>query len=57
MVRNKARYFDVAAVKHQEEHPRSWLVRKWEAFRENWLPYLWYARDALLHKTLKEVPK
>ena len=53
VVRDKARYFDVAAVKHQAARPRPWLVRKGEAFRENWLPYLWYARDALLHKQLK----
>lgn len=53
VVRDKARYFDVAAVKHKDARPQSWLARKWGAFRENWLPYLWYARDVLLHKTLQ----
>ena len=53
VVRDKARYFDVAAVKHKEARTQSWFVRKWGAFRENYLPYLWYARDALLHKSLK----
>ena len=53
IVRNKSRYIDVASVKHQQPATRPWLVRKWEAFRLNWLPYLWWARDTLLHKTLK----
>lgn len=53
VVLDKARFFDVAAVKHKDGRPRSWFARKWEAFGENYLPYLWYARDALLHKQLK----
>ena len=32
IVRNKSRYFDVAAVKHHSQHTRSWLQCKWEAF-------------------------
>lgn len=26
--------------------------RKWEAFRLNWLPYLWLARDTLLRRRI-----
>ena len=52
IVRNKSRYFDVAAVKHHAQHTRSWLQCKWEAFCENYLPYLLCARDKLLHKHL-----
>lgn len=44
IVRNKSRYFDVAAVKHHSQHTRSWLQCKWEAFCENYLPYLLCAR-------------
>ena len=47
IVRNKSRYFDVAAVKHHSQHTRSWLQCKWEAFCENYLPYLLCARDKL----------
>lgn len=52
IVRNKSRYFDVAAVKHHSQHTRSWLQCKWEAFCENYLPYLLCARDKLLQKHL-----
>lgn len=52
IVRNKSRYFDVAAVKHHSQHTRSWLQCKWEAFCENYLPYLLCARDQLLQKHL-----
>lgn len=51
-VLNKSRFFDVAAVKHNAAPERTWLARKGEALRENWLPYLWWLRDTLLHKTL-----
>lgn len=56
LVLDKSRFFDVAAVKHKAGKPRSLPVRKWEAFRENWLPYLCWARDTLLHKKLKGDP-
>ena len=52
-VLDKSRFFDVAAVKHKDTRPRPLPLRKWDAFCENWLPYLWYARDALLHKRLE----
>ena len=52
IVRNKSRYFDVAAVKHHSQHTRSWLQCKWEAYCENYLPYLLCARDELLQKHL-----
>lgn len=48
----KARFMDVKSVKGQAK-PQNFFQRKWEAFCLNWLPYLWYARDTLLHKTLK----
>ena len=52
-VRDKSRYFDVAAVKHKQAHtPASRLQRKWGAFCENYLPYLLCARDKLLQKHL-----
>ena len=52
VVRNKSRYIDVGAVKHQQERPQPWLVRKWGAFKENFLPRLWCLRDTLLHRSL-----
>ena len=51
-VLDKSRFFDVAAVKNNAPRPRPWWVRKWGAFCENWLPYLWWARDTLLNKKL-----
>ena len=51
-VRDKARYFDVAAVKNKETKRRGFLARKWSAFCENYLPYWYCLRDTLLHKTL-----
>ena len=52
-VRDKSRYFDVAAVKNKQAKPQSRLRRKWGAFCENYLPYWYCLRDTLLHKTLK----
>ena len=52
-VRDKSRYFDVAAVKNKQAKPQSRLQRKWGAFCENYLPYWYCLRDTLLHKTLK----
>ena len=51
-VRDKARYFDVAAVKNKETKQRGFLARKWGAFCENYLPCWYCLRDTLLHKTL-----
>ena len=52
-MRDKSRYFDVAAVKNKQAKPQSQLQRKWGAFCENYLPYWYCLRDTLLHKTLK----
>ena len=52
-MRDKSRYFDVAAVKNKQAKPQSRLQRKWGAFCENYLPYWYCLRDTLLHKTLK----
>ncbi len=50
-MRDKARYFDVAAVKTKK---RSSAISgaKWGAFCENYLPCWYCLRDTLLHKTL-----
>ena len=32
--------------------PQNFFQRKWEAFRLNWLPYLWLVRDTLLHRRI-----
>ena len=48
-VRDKNKVLDMAAVKGAR--PKTGLLaRKWSAFRENYLPYLWRARDAALGK-------
>ena len=48
-VRDKNKVLDMAAVKGAR--PKTGLLaRKWGAFRENYLPYLWRARDAALGK-------
>lgn len=52
LVRDKAKWIDVAAVKHDAKKPEGLLRRKWGAFCQNWLPYLWFARDTLLHRHL-----
>ena len=49
VVLQKSRYINVTSVKGDQK-PQSFLARKWEAFRLNWLPYLWLARDTLLHR-------
>ena len=50
-VRDKSRWIDMTAVKGAR--PRLNLVqRKWDAFRQNWLPWVWYARDTLLRRHL-----
>lgn len=51
-VRDKAKWIDVAAIKNKADRPRPWVARKWGAFRQNWLPYLWWLRDTLLRKKL-----
>ena len=51
-VLQKNRFLDVSAVKGRST-PKNFIQRTWEAFRLNWMPYLWWARDTLLHKTLK----
>ena len=33
-------------------HEAILVLRKWEAFRLNWLPYLWLARDTLLRRRI-----
>lgn len=48
-VRDKNKVLDMAAVKGAQRRT-GFLERKWGAFRENWLPYLWRARDAALGK-------
>ena len=50
-VRDKSRWIDMTAVKGAR--PRlNFVQRKWDAFRQNWLPWALYARDALLRKHL-----
>lgn len=48
-VRDKNKWLDMAAVKGAKRE-LGWLERKWDAFRTNWLPYVWRARDAALGK-------
>ena len=50
-VRDKSRWIDMTAVKGAR--PRlNFVQRKWDAFRQNWLAWALYARDALLRKHL-----
>ena len=50
-VRDKSRWIDMTAVKGAR--PRlNFVQRKWDAFRQNWLPWALYARDALQRKHL-----
>ena len=51
-VLQKSRYINVSNVKGAAK-PQNYLQRKWEAFRLNWLPYLWYARDTLLRRRVQ----
>ena len=51
VVRDKSKWIDMAAVKGA--NPRLNAVqRKWDAFRQNWLPWGWLARDTLLGRHL-----
>lgn len=52
-VRDKNKVLDVAHIKGKAPaKPTPWLVRKWRAAKQNYLPYLLCARDALLCKKL-----
>ena len=51
LVLQKSRYINVESVKGAAG-PQNFLQRKWEAFRLNWLPYLWLARDTLLRRRI-----
>ncbi len=50
LVRQKSKWINVAAVKHNEGPRRGFVRRKWEAACENYLPYLLAARDTLLRR-------
>jgi hypothetical protein len=54
-VRQKANWIDVGAVKGAQKR-QNFVARKWDAFRENYLPRLWRWRDALLQKKLPSPP-
>lgn len=47
----KSRCINVESVKGAAK-PQNFFQRKWEAFRLNWLPYLWLVRDTLLHRRI-----
>ena len=49
LVRDKNKVLDMAAVKGARRE-MGFAERKWDAFREKYLPYLWRARDAALGK-------
>ena len=51
LVLDKARFLDMAAVKGAKPAQNFWQ-RKLGAFRQNWLPWLWFARDTLLRRRL-----
>ena len=51
VILQKKRTIDMDSIKGKAPR-QNWFQRKWEAFTLNWLPYLWYARDTLVHKTL-----
>lgn len=50
-VLDKNKRIDMAAVKGQKP-AQNFLQRKWGAFCENWLPWVWLARDTLLRRHL-----
>lgn len=52
LILQKSRYINVNTVKGSAK-PQSLVQRKWEAFQENWLPYLWRARDAALGRRVQ----
>ena len=51
LVLQKSRCINVESVKGAAR-PQNFVQRKWEAFRLNWLPYLWLARDTLLRRRI-----
>ena len=51
LVLQKSRCINVESVKGAAK-PQNFFQRKWEAFRLNWLPYLWLVRDTLLHRRI-----
>ena len=51
VVRDKSKWIDMAAVKGAKPRLNA-VQRKWDAFRQNWLPWVWLARDALLGRHL-----
>lgn len=52
-VLQKRRFIQLDAARTAVHH-QNFVQRKWEAFRLNWLPYLWLARDTLLRRSLKK---
>ena len=50
-VLQKSHYIDMRSVRGPVRR-QNWVQRKWGAFCENWLPYLWWARDALLRRSV-----
>ena len=50
-VLDKSRRIDMTAVKGSRPRLNA-VQRKWDAFRQNWLPWVWYARDTLLRRHL-----
>lgn len=48
LVRQKSKWINVGAIKHDQGPKRGFVRRKWEAACENYLPYLLCARDTLL---------
>ena len=44
VVRDKSKWIDMAAVKGAKPRLNA-VQRKWDAFRQNWLPWVWLARD------------
>ena len=51
VVRDKSKWIDMAAVKGAKPRLNA-VQRKWDAFRQNWLPWVWLARDTLLGRHL-----
>ena len=51
VVRDKSKWIDMAAVKGAKPRLNA-VQRKWDAGRQNWLPWGWLARDTLLGRHL-----
>ena len=51
VVRDKSKWIDMAAVKGAKPRLNA-VQRKWDAFRQNWLPWVCLARDTLLGRHL-----